>query len=567
MGLLGGLALFLYGMDMMSSALKIIAGSGLRKVLGDLTKNRFMAAVTGAFTTAIVQSSSVTTVLMVGFISAGLMTLTQSIGVIMGANIGSTITAQLIAFKITKYALLMIFIGFTMLFLGKKEKLKQTGKAVMGMGLLFFGMGVMSEATSPLREYQPFIDAMTHMSNPLLGILAGMVFTAIVQSSAATTGIVIVLAGSGFITLEAGIALAFGANVGTCVTALLSSIGKPTEAKRAGAVHILFNVIGVLIWLPLIDVLADWIRTISPTYPELAKQERLNKEIPRQIANAHTLFNIVNTLVFIWFDKVFAKMAIKLVPDKPLPLPEAARPQFLDPSLFETPSLATDRVAMETQHLGELVLEIVEAMHMREGVEGDIDIELISERSRDVEILSTQILDYARQLSAGAVSEEDSQRLQDILEVVNQLRGIADSVATNLGSLYREWKERQLEASEETKVMFRKVFGKVQDAIQAALAADAERDREKAKDVIEMKKSLSYELDQLSKHLGKRLLSNDPNRSEIYALESRVLEIIQRLYYFAKRIAKVVNADLAEKPDLTDDTDLDQTTNNTPNMQ
>lgn len=549
MGLLGGLALFLYGMDMMSSALKVIAGTGLRKVLGDLTKNRFMAAFTGAFTTAIVQSSSVTTVLLVGFISAGLMTLTQSIGIIMGANIGSTITAQLIAFKITKYALLMVFIGFTMLFLGKKEKLKQTGKAVMGMGLLFFGMGVMSEATSPLREYQPFIDTMARMDNPLLGIFAGMIFTAIVQSSAATTGIVIVLAGSGFITLEAGIALAFGANVGTCVTALLSSIGKPVEAKRAGAVHILFNVIGVLIWLPLIDVLAELIRNISPSYTELEGQERLNKEIPRQIANAHTLFNIVNTAIFLWFDKIFAKAAIWLVPDKPLPLPEAARPQFLDPSLLETPSLAVDRVSLETGHLGELVLEVVEALHMREGVEGSIDIELITERSGDVEILSKQILDYARQLSKGTVSEDDSQRLQDILEIVNLLRGISDSVATNLGALYREWRERQLEASEETEAMFRKLFEKVHQAIQTALTAGANQDHQKALEVIEMKKPLNIELEQFSKHLGKRLLSNDPNRSEIYALESRVLEIIRRLYYFAKRIAKVVATDVTDEPD------------------
>ncbi|MDA7888411.1 Na/Pi cotransporter family protein, partial [Akkermansiaceae bacterium] len=299
MSLLGGLALFLYGMEQMSGALKAIAGDGLRKLLSGLTKNRFMGVITGAFTTAVVQSSSVTTVLVVGFISAGLMTLTQSVGVIMGANIGTTITAQIVAFKVTKYALAIVAIGFSMIFISKQDKIRQVGTALMGLGLVFFGMGLMSNATNPLRDYQPFIDTMARMDNPFFGILVAAAFTALVQSSSATTGIVIVLALDGFISLEAGITLAFGANLGTCVTAILAAIGKSVEAKRAAAVHVIFNIIGVILWIGFIGQLADWVEAISPKYPNLEGGARLAKEVPRQIANAHTLFNVVNTIVLI----------------------------------------------------------------------------------------------------------------------------------------------------------------------------------------------------------------------------------------------------------------------------
>jgi hypothetical protein len=210
MGLFGGLAMFLFGMEQMSEGLKAAASDTLKDLLSRLTKNRFMGALTGAFVTAVLNSSSVTTVLVVGFISAGFMTLAQSVGVIMGANIGSTFTAQIVAFNITQYALILVSIGFLMLFTGKAENTRHYGSMVMGLGLVFYGMGVMGDAMLPLRSYQPFLDLMVRMENPLLGILIGAVFTGLVQSSAATTGIAIVMASSGLITLPAGIALAFG---------------------------------------------------------------------------------------------------------------------------------------------------------------------------------------------------------------------------------------------------------------------------------------------------------------------------------------------------------------------
>ncbi|MDX1430597.1 MAG: Na/Pi cotransporter family protein, partial [Rhodothermales bacterium] len=333
MGLLGGLALFLYGMDQLTGAMKSAAGAGLQRLLARLTRNRVKAALAGAVTTAVIQSSSVTTVLIVGFVSAGLMSLSQSIGVIMGANVGTTVTAQIIAFKVTAYALALIAIGFGMMFFKRHERIVQYGAMVMGLGLLFFGMDLMGDAARPLRSYEPFIAAMRQMDSRWFGILIGAGFTALIQSSSAATGVIIVLAAQGFISLEAGIALAFGANIGTCVTALLAAIGKPTEAVRAALVHVIFNVGGVLIWLWLIDELAQLVTWISPKSPELIGVDRLAAETPRQIANAHTVFNIANTLVFIWFVTPLAWIVRKMVPERDTD-DVRIKPKYLDDILL-----------------------------------------------------------------------------------------------------------------------------------------------------------------------------------------------------------------------------------------
>ncbi len=337
MGLFGGLALFLYGMDQMTDALKHIAGGGMKIILAQLTTNRFKAVFAGAFVTAVIQSSSVTTVLVVGFISAGLLTLTQSIGIILGADIGTTLTVQIIAFKVTKYGLLLIAVGFLLFFLAKRKRVQQYGTMLLGLGLLFFGMDVMSQATYPLRTYEPFIDMMKRLDTPLMGVLIATVFTGIVQSSAATIGLVIVLASQGFISLEAGIAMAFGANIGTCVTALLAAIGKPREAVQAAVVHVLFKIIGVLIWYGFIDQLAAGVRYISPAATDLEGLARVAAEAPRQIANAHTIFNVVNTALFIWFVKPLAMLMNVLVPERPMTKSKQVQPKYLDTALLETP--------------------------------------------------------------------------------------------------------------------------------------------------------------------------------------------------------------------------------------
>ena len=291
MGLLGGLSLFLYGMAKMSEGMKKTAGDRMRSILAALTSNRVIGMTVGAFVTMIIQSSSATTVMLVSFVQAELMTYASAISIILGANIGTTITAQLVAFKLTDYALLMITIGFVMTMFSENDTIKHIGEAILGFGILFFGMKLMSDSMKPLRSFQPFIDIMRDLENPLTGILIGAIFTALIQSSSAFTGIVIVLAQQGLLTLEGGIPLIFGSNIGTCITAGLASIGTIRDAKRVAIAHVFFNIGGVLLFILFIPQLAEIVRWISPV-SELTGTQKLAMESPRQIANAHTIFNI-----------------------------------------------------------------------------------------------------------------------------------------------------------------------------------------------------------------------------------------------------------------------------------
>ncbi len=544
MGLFGGLALFLYGMEQMADALKAVAGERMKDILAKLTTNRFMGAVTGAFVTAIIQSSSVTTVLVVGFITAGLMSLAQSIGVIMGANIGTTITAQIVAFKVTKAALLMIGVGFTMLFASKRESIRQYGAMLMGLGLVFFGMSVMSDAMSPLRTYQPFLDLMTTMENPLVGILVAAAFTGLVQSSSATTGIVIVMASQGFITLPTGIALAFGANIGTCVTALLASIGKPREAFRAALVHVLFNVAGVLVWFGLIDQLAAFVQSISPTSPNLTGTERLAAEVPRQIANAHTFFNVANTLLFIGFTSQFARLVEWLVPDKPLGAEVLAiKPKYLDEELLSTPSLALDRVRLETLHMGEHVQAMMERI-MPAILSGNREtLNQIERMDDDVDVLHAAIISYLGKVSRQALTEHQTADLIRLMDAVNNLENIGDVIETNLIVLGRDRIDHGVSISQPTREVLMGFHRAVNRAVEAAVQAVAQNNELAARTVTSMKQEISQIADSAAAHQAQRLVAEEPNRIPAYTVEIDIIEKLKRIYYFAKRMAKTVDVD------------------------
>ncbi|HHI81870.1 MAG TPA: Na/Pi cotransporter family protein, partial [Rhizobiales bacterium] len=347
-------------MDIMTQALKRAAGEHLKSLLATLTRNRFSGVLTGAFVTSVIQSSSVTTVILVGFISAGLLSMGQSVAVIMGANIGTTITAQILAFKVTKLALPILAAGFLVSAVAKRENWRQYGLMALGLGLIFYGMGVMSSAVGPLRSYEPFIRFMTTMQNPLLAAFAGAAFTAVIQSSSATTGILIAMAGQGLIGLEAAIAITLGANIGTCITAVLAAIGKPREAMRAAAVHTLFNVAGVLLWIGFVPQLAELARAISPVHENLSATARLAAETPRQIANVHTFFNVANTFIFIGFTTQIARFVNWLIPDKPLKEAEEMAPKYLDESLLLTPSIALVGARREAVRLGRLVRDMLD---------------------------------------------------------------------------------------------------------------------------------------------------------------------------------------------------------------
>jgi phosphate:Na+ symporter len=518
MGLFGGLAMFLYGMEQMSEGLKAAAGETLKDILARLTRNRFMGALTGAFVTAVLNSSSVTTVLVVGFISAGFMTLAQSIGIIMGANIGSTFTAQIVAFNVTQYALIMVAAGFFMLFAGKQEKVRHYGAMIMGLGLVFYGMGVMGHGMAPLRTYQPFIDLMSRMENPLLGILVGAVFTGLVQSSAATTGIAIVMAAGGLITLPAGIALSFGANIGTCVTALLAAIGKPTDAVRAAVVHIVFNVAGVLVWILFIPQLADFVAAISPAAPELTGKARMAAEVPRQIANAHTVFNVANTLLFIGFTSGFARLVERLVPGKPEAEEKViVRPKYLDAEMIAIPAMALERVRFEIGHMGEIISEMISRLD-----EGFLDRD--KHKFDEVVMLDDKVdvLNDAIRLMSAAVN----------------LESLADVIESELVSTGREFIDQNLRPSETTRLLLREFAGQVILAVNGIIKAICENDETAAAGVMAQKDEIRRLADEALRHQSERIAVPEPEHLKLVQLEMELLEHLRRIYTLAKRVAR-----------------------------
>jgi len=439
LGLLAaGLALFLFGLQLLTDGLKAIAGDRLPVLLARMTSNRFKGVFAGAAITALLNSSTITTVLLVGFVSAGLMTLMQTIPMIMGANIGSTFTAQIIAFNVSALTPFMVALGFLGYAFGRRGIVRELGGALLGLGLLFLGIQFMSEATHPLRTYQPFIDAMQTMKNPLLGIVIGAVFTAIVQSSAATLGLIIALASEGLMPLEAAIPLILGANVGTTGTALLAAIGKSAEAARVSIVHLIFNVIGVLLFVFLIPQLADFARLISPSAPELEGTARLAAETPRQVANIHTIFSVVSALVLIWFTAPLARLAELIVPARGEKLAAPGDPRYLDEASLAAPSLGLQKARLETARLGELVLQLTRR-GLRAAIEGKPDdLEMVRNDGTEIGRLASAILQYMGKLTEAEHTAEESREVIKVIETVNDLESISDVVATNLTATGQE---------------------------------------------------------------------------------------------------------------------------------
>ena len=550
-GLLGGLSLFLFGMDKMSDALKNVAGEKMKDILGILSNNRIMGLITGAIVTAVIQSSSVTTVMLVGFVSAGLMSLSQTVGVILGADIGTTITAQIVAFKVTKYALLLLAIGFGMLFISKREKIQQYGYMVMGLGMIFFGMGVMKDAMEPLRTYQPFIDLMANMSNPILGILVAAIFTALVQSSSASMGVVIVLAMQGLITLEAGISLALGANIGTCVTAGLASLGKPREAVRVAVCHVLFKIIGVLIMLPLIGPFAKFVIFISPSPAEgLTGLQAAAAVLPRQVANAHTLFNIGIGVLFLPFVTQFARLVFWLVPDKPLPEFEEIQPKYLSEMLLHTPSLALDAARHEIKRMGKRV-DLMNSAMMPAVLTGNREaLQAVREMDEEVDVLYKHLVNYLAEVSKLQLNEYQTQKMMKLMAAVNDLEQIGDVIEVSLVDLGEKRLKKGFKISDATQKVINTVHVVVSDALKAAVRAVVEEDNDFATRVLSMKSDMNRLVEQAGMHQAKRLVSEDSGKFEAYSVEVDIIEKLKRIYYHAKRMAKTVVETEEEKVDI-----------------
>jgi phosphate:Na+ symporter len=537
-GLLGGLALFLFGMDVMTGALKSASGDYLKDFLGKLTRNRFAGISLGAGMTAIIQSSSVTTVVLIGLITAGLMSTSQSVAVIMGANIGTTITAQVLAFDVARVALPMIALGFGLSFLHRRTEWRQVGMAVLGLGMVFYGMGIMSSGLEPLRSFPPFIDAMANLKNPVLGVLVGAGFTALIQSSSATTGIILVLASHGLIGLGAAIAIALGANIGTCVTAGLASIGKPREAVRAFMVHTLFNVFGVMIWIGFIPQLAELAAWMSPAHPELTGIDRLAAEAPRQVANAHTLFNIANTLLLVGFTAQFARLVEWLIPDRPVQPDRAMLPRHLDYSLVSAPPVALGLARREVGRLGQRVSEMADAI-MPAAISGSrADLARVAAMDKVVDALHLAIIDYLGKVSSSRLSARQSRDLMQLIEVANDLEHIGDDIATRMVTSASKRIDEDVSVSEQTASVLTDYHAFVVNALKDAVQAISEEDAELAKEVSKRKKAFVELSHRAAAHGLGRLTANLPNRLKTYAREMEVLEILDGVFMIVRRMAR-----------------------------
>ncbi len=540
MGLLGGLALFLYGMELMSDGLKKAAGEKMKLILAALSKNRFLGVLTGTVTTAIIQSSSVTTVLLVGFVSAGLMSLSQSVSIIFGANIGTTITAQIIAFKVTKYALLMIAVGFGMLFFSKKEAIRQYGSILLGLGLVFYGMSVMSGTMKPLRTNEEFIHLMANMSNPFLGILTAALFTALVQSSSATTGVVIVLAMQGIISLEAGIALSLGANIGTCITAGVASIGKRREAVRVAMVHVFFNTAGVLLILPFISPFAELARSLSPlAESSLPAREALAAVVPRQIANAHTLFNVTMALIFLPFTTQLAQLLNRVLPDKAM-LDEstALSSRYLDETLLNTPELALEAVYHECMRIGNRISVMFTTVlpYLKQGKKDDHEI--LKTKRNEIEKLEAMILQFLRELNASDLNPEQSQKLMNLLSNVNHLENMSEFLFVEIFQLHRKMKRDSIKMNTESIKKLEPMIEETIKAFQNTMEALENQDSSKAKKVAKMKDRISETAEAYKQQQALELLGNKEGKIESYRIEIAMIDILKRVFYHTRRIAR-----------------------------
>jgi len=537
-GLIGGLALFLFGMDVMTGALKQVAGEYLKTILARMTNNRFAGLFSGAAITATIQSSSVTTVLLVGFISAGLMSTSQSIAVILGANIGTTITAQILAFKVSKLALPILATGFFVSFLAKREEWRQYGLIVLGLGMIFFGMAIMSDAMKPLRDYPPFLDLMIRLDNVLLAALVGAAFTAIVQSSSVTTGILIALAGQGLITLEAGIALALGANIGTCITAILAAIGKPREAVRTALVHTLFNVAGVVIWIGFVDQLAELAAAISPAHPNLSGSHRLAAEIPRQIANIHTFFNVANALLFVGFTHQIGRLVEWMLPDRKQTVEEADRPKYLEEQLLDTPSIALDAARREIIELALKVRAMFKGVIPVATSGNRLQLDRLKSLDRPVDHRHRAIVGYLRKVSLGDLSTSHSDLLIGLIKIANNLEHIGDQIARDLVVSTSKRLDENVVISHGTARAIGSLHDKILDALDQVINALRDENIVQAENVRAMKQNLAEMIEEIALHEMARLKTSEPERLKTYTREVELIEILDNVFKTIRRIAQ-----------------------------
>lgn len=520
-GLAGGLALFLYGMNSMSDALQKAAGEKMKKILEFLTKNPIMGVLAGALVTAVLQSSSATTVMVIGFVSAGLMSLPQAISVIFGANIGTTMTAQLMAFKITDYIYPIIFVGFMLYFASKKEKVKNVGLVIFSFGLLFEGIEIMGSVMKPLANSPIFVELMAKVSDvPVLGVLLGAVMTLVVQSSSATIAVLQNFASqpgpdgvTSVIGLAGAIPILFGDNIGTTITALLASIGQSKNAKRTALAHSIFNITGSIVFLFLIPVLAKFVQFISPKGPEV-------EVISRQIANAHTTFNVVCTLVWLPLIPLMVKIVTTIVRGDDTKKVHSYEPQYLDDKMIGQPipamymvSNEINRIATSTEKMLKILKEIVSGDNKEETKS------LFKKYHNAIKTLQDAIVTYISKLfTGGALTEVQAERVAGYLAIANNIDRIADRCG-DVVDIYERIGASEKILSEQAKEELAQCVTIAEELFEQAITAVATDNVDQAEQVIQDKKRMRKAQKKSTKKHLERLQENlcDPELTRAYS--------------------------------------------------
>lgn len=539
-GLLGGLALFLYGMNKMSDGLKKSAGTRMRSILSRLTSNSFIGLAVGAFVTMVIQSSSATTVMLVSFVQAGLLNFTQSLGVILGANIGTTFTAQLIAFKLTNYALLMVVLGFGFSVFVKNEHLRNIGNAVLGFGILFFGMKIMSDAMAPLRSYPDIINVLKGLENPYVSLFVGAAITALIQSSSAFTGIVIVLASQNLISLEAGIPLILGANIGTCFTAWLATIGSGRDAKRVAVAHTLFNLGGALLflfWIP------SFVRIV------MGFSDLFDSGIARQIANAHTLFNVAIGLVFIPFTGLISRLILFILPERIPSHIKTFATSHIDPNVLGTPgiaiSLARSEICAMVSKVGEMVKAIIipfvsNVNQLKETKPDKTLLDDIIFKDSEIDFLQEEVVQYLIETGKSELTMTQSKESYGLISIAHDIKSMSDIVVAHILPLIELKQSTGAIFSNEGKKELTEFHTKMCKQISRVENALEDIDPQKAHKIIAKKgKYQSLEIEYRSQHID-RVYSNRKESVKTHQLHMEIMNLLMQINVYCGKIADTI---------------------------
>lgn len=528
-GLLGGLAVFIYGMNLMSESLQKAAGEKMKSILALLTKNRIMGVIAGALVTAVLQSSSATTVMAIGFVSAGLMSLPQAISIIFGANIGTTMTAQIIAFKITDYIYAFIFVGFILTFVCKSERIKSIGQTIFAFGLLFLGIETMGDVMKPLASSPVFTDLIGKVSGiPVLGLLLGTAMTLVVQSSSATIAVLQNFAAqpgadgvTSILGLVGAIPILLGDNIGTTITALLASLGQSRDAKRTAIAHTIFNLSGSLVFIWFVKPYAALIQAISPKGPEV-------EVISRQIANAHTLFNLTMTVVWVCLLGLMVKIVMWLIPDAKDAKVNPLQPAFLDKKVIGQPTAALKLVAKEVLHCSRMVKNMLKDLAGLSKSEDPALVGKIKEQAQTLHSLMEAINDYLAELfSAGVLTELQATQTAKLMHVCGDVERMGE-LAADLTDVIAGKIELKYSFSEEAMEDLRKSLNQISKMYGDAMRALEQGEPEEPEKLIRRReKVMDLDINMRKAHMDR--VNKGKCKAKLSAPFTRLLHCVDRM--------------------------------------